>query len=162
MTQEQLRMQMLAGIITEGEYKAKLEEIEVRAKIGKSYPAPGYTSDEDEDEGKEIILTPQQQKDWENAMIKDFYETMDEDGEEAAVYNLPSASERILSNILTGRKPNEHWDDGNEWENTLKNKGIDWNDYEWEAEKMLDKFSKESTNNPKIKDIQSWIRTISD
>jgi hypothetical protein len=27
MTQEQLRMQMLAGIITEGEYKAKLNEI---------------------------------------------------------------------------------------------------------------------------------------
>jgi len=27
MTQEQLRMQMLAGIITESEYKAKLEEI---------------------------------------------------------------------------------------------------------------------------------------
>ena len=28
MTQEQLRMQMLAGIITEGEYKAKLNEDE--------------------------------------------------------------------------------------------------------------------------------------
>ncbi len=28
MTQEQLRMQMLAGIITEGEYKEKMEEIE--------------------------------------------------------------------------------------------------------------------------------------
>jgi hypothetical protein len=28
MTQEQLRMQMLAGIITEGQYKAKLNENE--------------------------------------------------------------------------------------------------------------------------------------
>jgi len=28
MTQEQLRMQMLAGIITEGEYKAKLNEMD--------------------------------------------------------------------------------------------------------------------------------------
>ena len=27
MTQEQLRMQMLAGIITEGQYKAKLNEV---------------------------------------------------------------------------------------------------------------------------------------
>jgi hypothetical protein len=29
MTQEQLRMQMLAGIITEGQYKSKLNENEV-------------------------------------------------------------------------------------------------------------------------------------
>ena len=29
MTQEQLRMQMLAGIITEGQYKAKLNEVTV-------------------------------------------------------------------------------------------------------------------------------------
>ena len=40
MTNEQLRMQMLAGIITEGQYKEEVEEIEVRGKIGKSYSAP--------------------------------------------------------------------------------------------------------------------------
>jgi len=32
MVQEQLRMQMLAGVITEGEYKTKLQENEVAAK----------------------------------------------------------------------------------------------------------------------------------
>ena len=40
MTQEQLRMQMLAGIITEGQYKEKLEEEDSMGKIGNSYPAP--------------------------------------------------------------------------------------------------------------------------
>jgi hypothetical protein len=41
MTQEQLRMQMLAGIITESQYKEKIEEVDSMGKIGKSYPAPG-------------------------------------------------------------------------------------------------------------------------
>jgi len=40
MTQEQLRMQMLAGIITENQYKEKIEEIDSYGKVGKSYPAP--------------------------------------------------------------------------------------------------------------------------
>ena len=39
--EEQLRMQMLAGIITEGQYKEKMEEVDSVGKIGKSYPAPG-------------------------------------------------------------------------------------------------------------------------
>jgi hypothetical protein len=41
MTQEQLRMQMLAGIITEGQYKEKMEEVDSMGKIGNSYPTPG-------------------------------------------------------------------------------------------------------------------------
>ena len=40
MTKEQLRMQMLAGIITESQYKEKMEEEEIMGKVGKSYPAP--------------------------------------------------------------------------------------------------------------------------
>jgi hypothetical protein len=40
MTQEQLRMQMLAGIITEGQYKEKIEEADSYSRVGKSYPAP--------------------------------------------------------------------------------------------------------------------------
>jgi len=40
MNKETLRMQMLAGIITEGQYKEKMEEIDSMGKIGKSYPAP--------------------------------------------------------------------------------------------------------------------------
>jgi hypothetical protein len=42
MTQEQLRMQMLAGIITESQYKEKMEEIDSYGRVGKQYPAPGY------------------------------------------------------------------------------------------------------------------------
>jgi hypothetical protein len=40
MNKEFLYMQKLAGIITESEYAAKIEELEVRGKVGKSYPAP--------------------------------------------------------------------------------------------------------------------------
>ena len=40
MTQEQLRMQMLAGIITESQYKEKMEEVDSYGRVGKSYPAP--------------------------------------------------------------------------------------------------------------------------
>ena len=40
MTQEQLRMQMLAGIITESQYKEKMEEEDSYSRVGKSYPAP--------------------------------------------------------------------------------------------------------------------------
>ena len=40
MTKEQLRMQMLAGIITESQYKEEIEELDSVGKIGKSYPAP--------------------------------------------------------------------------------------------------------------------------
>jgi len=49
MNKEFLYMQKLAGIITESEYAAKVEGIEVRGKIGKQYPAPG-TEDAPSDE----------------------------------------------------------------------------------------------------------------
>ena len=41
MNNEFLYMQKLAGLITESEYKAKMEELDVTGKVGKSYPAPG-------------------------------------------------------------------------------------------------------------------------
>jgi len=40
MTQEQLRMQMLAGIITESQFKEKMEEVDSYGRVGRSYPAP--------------------------------------------------------------------------------------------------------------------------
>ena len=46
MTKEQLRMQMLAGIITEGQYKEKLEEEDSMGMVGKSYGADSIPSDE--------------------------------------------------------------------------------------------------------------------
>jgi len=46
MTQEQLRMQVLAGIITEGQYKEKMEEEDSMGKVGNSYPAPKLSKKE--------------------------------------------------------------------------------------------------------------------
>jgi hypothetical protein len=87
-------------------------------------------------------------------MIKSFYELADDDGEEEALYNLPYASEEILSNILIGKKPNYYWDDDFEREDELERKGIDLDEMERKASEMYKKFTKGSTNNPKIKDIQ--------
>ena len=74
MKKEQLRMQMLAGIITEGEYKAKLEEIDSIGKVGKQYAAPGY---EDEVKGnKTKIKKALERKSWEEKfkkMVFDLY-----------------------------------------------------------------------------------------
>jgi len=41
MVQEQLRMQMLAGVITEGEYKTKLEEATQKDSLNEHYVAGG-------------------------------------------------------------------------------------------------------------------------
>ena len=52
MTKEQLRMQMLAGIITESQYKEEIEELDSMGKIGKSYPAPGAEDSVSNEEDK--------------------------------------------------------------------------------------------------------------
>ena len=75
MTQEQLRMQMLAGIITESQYKEKMEEIDSYGRVGKSYPAPGQ---EDALKGKKLKKAKRalERKGWElkfEKMITDLY-----------------------------------------------------------------------------------------
>ena len=42
MNKETLRMQMLAGIITESQYKERVEEVDSMGKIGKSHLSPEY------------------------------------------------------------------------------------------------------------------------
>jgi hypothetical protein len=54
MTKEQLRMQMLAGIITESQYKEKMEEEDSMGRIGKSYPAPGTEDSTSNEEDKKV------------------------------------------------------------------------------------------------------------
>jgi len=54
MTKEQLRMQMLAGIITESQYKKEIEEIDSIGKIGKSYPAPGTETSTSYEKDKKV------------------------------------------------------------------------------------------------------------
>jgi hypothetical protein len=63
---------MLAGIITESQYKAKLEEEEVTGKVGKQYAAPGY---EDEIKGnKKKIKRALEKKSWEEKFKKIIFE----------------------------------------------------------------------------------------
>ena len=158
MTQEQLRMQMLAGIITESQYKKEVKEIEGRGKIGKSYPSPLSTS-----EDAKISLTPQQKKVWEDAMIKRYKEIAgddddDPDNVEEAIYNIPYASEDVLINILLGLKSNYYWDDEYERNEAVEKKGMDVKEIENYASKLVDEFQEGNTNNPEIKKIQSWIK----
>jgi hypothetical protein len=54
MTQEQLRMQMLAGIITEGQYKEKMEEVDSMGKVGNSYPTPGAETEKLRDKADDL------------------------------------------------------------------------------------------------------------
>ena len=134
MTQEQLRMQMLAGIITEGQYKNML------------------------DEDKKLTLNPQQKKAWEDAMVKRFEGLTRGDDVDEAVYDIPYAVKDILANILLGREPNEVWEEDFEDED-LEEKEIDVSKFESYADTLYDEFTKGATNNEDIKTIQSWVKT---
>jgi hypothetical protein len=153
LTQSELRMQMLAGVITEGQYKAKLEEVDSMGKIGNSYPAPGNTK---------VTLTSERRKDFEDAIFKRFKELKNEDGPEGAVYDIPYATRDILANILIGRNPNEYWDGEDEWEEALTDKGIDLDEFENYASALETEISRGNTNNPKIQKIQSWVKVSLD
>jgi hypothetical protein len=76
MTQEQLRMQMLAGIITEGEYKTKLKEINLKglaagAALGLStlLPSMGY-SQTNPDTKQDSIETYYDQEKYNDEILK--------------------------------------------------------------------------------------------
>jgi hypothetical protein len=153
MTQEQLRMQMLAGIITEGQYKEKMEEVDSMDKMGNSSQAPGNTK---------VTLASERRKDFEDAIFKRFKELKDEDGPEGAVYDIPYATRDILANILIGRNPNEYWDGEDEWEEALTDKGIDLGEFKDYAGVLEKEISRGNTNNPKIQKIQSWVKASFD
>jgi hypothetical protein len=158
MNKEQLRMQMLAGIITESQYKEKMEEVDSMGKIGKSYPAPRSGSNK-----VELELNPQQKKVYEKAMIKSFKETKKEDGPDEAIHNLPYASKRILANIILGKDPQQHYFESDfDMEDELKEKGIDLDEFTDYYRKLQREVSRGSTNNPQIKDIQSWVKAMYD
>jgi hypothetical protein len=129
-----------------------VNEEDSMGKVGKQYPAPG---------NNELTLTPQQRKVFEDAMYVRFKEMKRDDGPEGAVYDLPYAAKDILADILTGRNPNEYWE-GDEREEALKNKGIDVDEFESYAAKLQKEIARGNTNNPKIKNIQSWVRAAFD
>lgn len=155
MNQEILRVNFLAGLLTESEYKEKVKEEESRGRIGKSYPAPGSDFNKDK-----LELNPQQKIVYEKAMIKSFKETKKEDGPDEAIHNLPYASKRILANILLGKDPQQHYFESDfDREDELKEKGIDLDEFKDYYRKLDSEFSRGSTNNPKIKNIQSWVKS---
>ena len=157
MNKEQLRMQMLAGIITESQYKAKLEEEDSMGKIGKSYPAPGYDSDDDED--KEITLTPQQKKAWEDAMIETFYDIKDQFGKNSnlaeAVGNLITSAEKRLWDVLFEKEIWYDWSDS-KLDTAFKEKGITKDEVKKLSYELYDEFVKGPAKNKKHKQIQYW------
>lgn len=83
MTQEQLRMQMLAGIITESQYKEKMEEIDSYGKVGKSYPAPGY---EDEVKGNKTKLRRAIERDSSTAKFKKIVFDLYDDASQGLIF----------------------------------------------------------------------------
>lgn len=149
MTQEQLRMQMLAGIITESQYKEKMEEAD---SITPSF-------------------TPEQKEKYQEALIKKFYQDMKSEDESEAVYNLPDINEIIIANILSGYKPLKmdwyanigDWDNDSENEKhpsyILTSKGYDLDQVRDFMDEMLEDFKKGPTNNPEIKTIQKIIQS---
>ena len=148
MNKEFLYMQKLAGLITESEYAAKLEE------------------------ANQLPLTPEQQKTWEEAMVKQFARVTKAEDETEALYDLPISSGNILANILSGFKPLEdRWSDEGDWYmepgddedlshpyNKLTQLGYDISDIEKLAGEMYNRFVQAPTNNPNIKNIQSWYK----
>lgn len=149
MNKEQLRMQLLAGIITESQYKEKMEEAD---SITPSF-------------------TPEQKEKYQEALIKKFYQDIKSEDESEAVYNLPDINEIIIANILSGYKPLKmdwyanigDWDDDSENEKhpsyILTSKGYDLDQVRDFMDEMLEGFKKGPTNNPEIKTIQKIIQS---
>jgi hypothetical protein len=75
MNNEFLKMQKLAGLITESEYKAKVEEEDVMGKVGKSYPAPK----KDVLTQPNLGLSPERYKKIQKEIKKEYKKEFDED-----------------------------------------------------------------------------------
>jgi hypothetical protein len=73
MNKETLRMQMLAGIITEGQYKEKMEEIDSMGKIGKQTPIPGYEGNFEKNQKKVKKQIKKAKEELDNKKWNDFF-----------------------------------------------------------------------------------------
>jgi hypothetical protein len=104
MNNEFLKMQKLAGLITESEYKEKVEEEEVKGEVGKSNPSPT----KDVLTQPNLGLSPEQYK----KIKKEIKKAYEEDYfEEEAEY----AFNYLYNNLFFG----EGWDEGKVSERTL-------------------------------------------
>jgi parvulin-like peptidyl-prolyl isomerase len=136
MTQEQLRMQMLAGVITEGQYKAKLNE-DIDAQIAQLQAQIALLQKQKETGGK-IPLTPEQTQKWEKRN-KVLYRQTQAFKNDYYPDDFPGLSAQVLISILSPEERDE--------EKAAQKLGFeDFNDFESEVEKMLDKMGYEWWN----------------
>ena len=111
MNNEFLKMQKLAGLITESEYKAKVEEEDVMGKVGKSYPAPK----KDVLTQPNLGLSPEQYKEIQKQVKNAYQEDFEEDEAEHVFF-------WEYTNLFFG----EGWDEGEIDEDDLfKTIGVD-------------------------------------
>jgi hypothetical protein len=135
MTQEKLRMQMLAGVITESQYKTKLNEAEdVDAKIAQLQAQIALLQKQKETGGK-IPLTPEQKAAWEKRN-KELYKETQAGKNDYFADDFPGLSAQVLIYILNPKERNE--------EKAAQKLGFeDYQEFESEVSKMLDKMGYE-------------------
>jgi hypothetical protein len=156
MTQEQLRMQMLAGIITEGQYKEKMEEEDSYGKVGKQYPAPGY---EDMKKGKvkdnKETLRQQIQG---LSRAKDI-QTLYNDASQGLIFVSQSPKKVEGYTDLSEKKRAVYVDENSKYKNLLTGEGNDGLDPFWDTiQRVLPKS--ESPSSPYKLDFDNFWRIL--
>ena len=142
MTQEQLRMQMLAGVITESQYKAELEEAkDVDSQIAKAeaqiakLQAQLSILQRMKETGETIPITPEQRAAWEKINKKLYKETQAGKNNYFAD-DFPGLSAQELLSILNPKEMDDN--------KAAQKLGFeDFNEFVSEVEKILDKMGYE-------------------
>ncbi len=142
MTQEQLRMQMLAGVITESQYKAELEEAkDVDSQIAKAeaqiakFQAQLAMLQRMKETGETIPMAPEQKAAWEKRN-KQLYKETQAGKNDYFADDFPGLSAQVLIYILNPKERNE--------EKAAQKLGFeDYQEFESEVSKMLDKMGYE-------------------
>ena len=142
MTQEQLRMQMLAGVITESQYKAELEEAkDVDSQIAKveaqmvKLQSQLAMLQRMKETGEIIPITPEQKAKWEKEN-KILYKQTQAFKNDYFPDDFPGLSAQALMFILNPKERDE--------EKFAEKLGFEgYSEYELEVDKMLNKLGYE-------------------
>ena len=137
--EEQLRMQMLAGLITENQYKAELEEAkDIDSKIAKAesqiakLQAQLAMFQKMKETGETIPMTSEQRAAWEKRN-KQLYKETQAGKNDYFADDFPGLSAQVLIYILNPKERNE--------EKAAQKLGFeDYQEFEMEVSKMLGKM----------------------